>query len=197
MSKKVNNMGKALLMGTALVSLNGIASEMAAAATGAGAMSAEVLAPIVITPVTTLHFGSLTVAAGTAGTVTLPTVTPALSRSAGGAGGVTLVSGAATPVAGDMQVVSAGGVNLQASVVGGAATAGTTAITLTDGTNTMEVFDFDVDLNGSEDTAIGNVLAIPTAATTVNVTVGAKLNVDAAQVANTYTGSYTLNVIYN
>jgi|GEM_PF-778250 len=197
MNKNFKNASKALMLGAAAVALNGVAIEDAKAATGTGAMSAVILAPINITEDRVLHFGSMTVATAAGGTVTLPTVGPAANRAEDGSGNVTLVSGAIVPDSGQMDIVSAGGVDLQASVVGGAATVGTSTIQVVNGGDNMTVFNFDVDLFGAEDTAVGNVLAITAPGTNVDVVVGAELAVGAGQAVGTYTGNYTLNVIYN
>ncbi len=200
MNNKTKNLSKALLLGTAIVSLNGVAAEMAMAATGAGVASAEVLTPITITSVTPLHFGSLTVG-GAAGTVTLPT-TDATARTAAPvvAGGVVLVDGTANPpTVGVMEVASAGGVAIQASVVGGADPVGSRSVVIASGANEMEVFDFDVDLSSALTTGVNNVetVAATAALATIQFAVGAKLNVDASQPAGAYTGAYTLNAVYN
>ena len=65
---KKGNLGKALLMGTALVSLSAVEAQ---AVTGTGSMSAIVLTPITVTNQANLHFGAVTIANATTGTVVI------------------------------------------------------------------------------------------------------------------------------
>jgi len=59
-TKNRKTVGKALMMGTALISLNALAASKAQAATGTGAMTAIILTPITVSGSQGLHFGSMT-----------------------------------------------------------------------------------------------------------------------------------------
>ena len=186
---KKGHLGKALLMGTAIVSLSALESEVHAQVSGSGLASAVVLDPITVTNGQVLHFGSFTVPAtgniviGTDGTVT-PT-------------GVRRITGGANPAVNGLVDVS-GSKNTDMSFT----FAATTAV-LTNGTgDTMVVGSFLMeDKSGVDIAAPGpgtiEITATATTITAVQVPVGATLTVaDPAQGAGTYTGTYTVSVDY-
>lgn len=180
-AEKGSNLSKALLMGTALVSLS---SYQANAATGTGSMSAIILTPIVVANQQTLHFGSLTVG-GTAGTVAVDT---AGTRGAP-TGSVTAVTGAGLEQEGILRITAATGVVMDITMQAGPHTVddvGAGVAMVVDSFNLLTA------AGGS-----GPVTAsIVGPATFVDVPVGARLNVGANQLAGTYTGTYTVDVNY-
>ena len=192
-TKKGNLAKKALMMGSALVALNGLAVAEAQAATLTNAsMSAIILAPIVLTNPTALHFGSFTI--GTANDTI--TVTPGGARTAGGApNGITLVTGGGLESNGVINMVSAGGA-INVSI---------TAATFTV-ENTTTAADTPMNVNGFAITALTgafsatgtNVMAVTGAGTNININVGATLNGLAANSAvnGTYTGTFGIAANY-
>lgn len=176
---KGNDLGKALLMGTALVSLSSFQAE---AASGTGTMSAIILTPIVISNQANLHFGSLTVDAVVPGTAVI---------TAGGVrsqtGGVGLVTGLLEQ-AGVLRITAATNVTMDVALQAGPFTVDDAGL---GAPMTVNAFNLKTDAGGTATTAI-----IPTTATFVDIPVGATLNVAAAQVEGTYTGTYTVDVNY-
>jgi len=184
-TKKGNIPSKALMMGAALVTLNGLTAEEAKAATANGPMSAIVLTPITFSATSTLHFGSFTV--GTAADTV--TIEPGGGRTAGGAAnGVTLVAGGALENDGQFTINSgaAGTLDIQVSIGAG-------PFTVSNGAVTMGVASFDLDSVAAGDQ---NTLTITNAANTITVNVGAVLSVNGSQATGTYTGNYTINANY-
>lgn len=195
-TKKGNLTNKALMVGTALVSLNSLAVAEAQAATlTSAAASAIIIAPIVLTNPQPLFFGSFTIGAAD-DTITL---TPGGVRSAGGAvGGVSLVSNTATPAAAGVINISSAGGDLNVNITGA-------TITVDDGTTVgqpgtaMNVNAFQISANAGADTAAGTaVMALTGAATSVDVNVGATLNALAVNSTNTgtYSGTFGIAVSY-
>lgn len=184
---KGKSMNRALLMGTALISLNALAAAQAQAATGTGAMSAEVLAPITVTSAAVLHFGSITVAStGTTG------VGEDGTRAAA-TGGVTNVVGAGNEAAGVLNINSAGGIALNISMAAATYTVDDTGAGVAMNVSSFRVAEGDNLPNVATGT---NVLAITAPAATESIAIGATLTTGATQVAGTYTGNYTINANY-
>ena len=182
------NLGKAMLVGTALVSLS--SPQQANAVTFDGAMSALVLAPINVTTNQPLSFGSMSVGI-TGDTVTIDAVTGA--RSQGGGGAVTLLTGGATPNPPQRgQVVIEAATNLQIDI-SMTATSYPMGIGSAAGPSPMTVNDFNV--GAVAGTTTSTTIIGP--ATTVTVGVGATLNVGANQAPGQYNGIYTVDVNYN
>lgn len=174
-TKNGKNMSKALMMGTALVTLSALDAH---AAPGTGSMSAVVLTPIVVAAPTDINFGSIT-HAGVGGTVV---VTPTGGRQAGG--GPTQVVGLGNETFGVLSISGATGVNIDLAMTA-------TSFAVSNGTATMAVnaFNIDVDAGGTAET-------ITLTASPGTVPIGATLNVGAAQAAGTYTGTYNLTAGY-
>lgn len=171
---------KALAVGTALISLSGLNAPQANAATGAVAMTAEVLTPIVVSSTVPLVFGSLTVAALTSGTLTIQTTTGTPSTT----GGVTTAGSVLTPAAGIIRVAGNTGVNIDLAVTA-------TSFTVTNGTTNMNVNAFNLIADAGGTTATVNFATSPG-----TFPIGATLNVAAAQAIGNYTGSVNVSATY-
>lgn len=178
-TKNGTAVSKALMVGTALVSLNALAIGQAQAVTGTGAMSAVILTPIVVGNPTTLHFGSMTETAG--GTMLVDT---AGARTPGGT--VVAVGGLGLESQGGISIAGATGVAIDFSVTAG-------PFTVSDGGgNTMAVGVFDLDTGAP----VTNAITVTLTAATQTFPVGATLTVGAAQTPGTYTGAYTVDASY-
>jgi len=166
------NYGKTIALASAaagLLVLSAVSAEAADATAGAGA---TVTAPIAISQTAALEFGSVASQAGAAGTVVIDT---AGNRSSGD---VDLLSGA-NPAAGAFAVTGTG--NTAFGVV-----LPTTPVTLNSGADTISVGSFVSSVGASSALSSGNG----------SFTVGASLNLGAAQATGTYSGSYTVTVAY-
>lgn len=175
---KNGTVNKALMMGTALVSLGALDISKAQAATGTGAMSAIVLTPIVISGTQALHFGSMT-HNGVGGTMAIDTAgvrTPT---------GITAVVGAGLEQQGVLSMTGATGVAIDVQMTA-------TSFTVSDGGgNTMAVNAFNLRTNAGGTAETITMVASPT-----TIPLGGTLTVGAAQVAGTYTGAYTVSANY-
>ena len=181
-TKNGKTLGKAaLLVGSALASFS---PQAAQAVTGTGTMRAFVLAPITVSNEQDLHFGSVTVATGTPGTVV---VTTAGARSA--TAGVTLVTGTMAENEGILRITAGTGVNMDVVLQAGPFTVADTAALGAD----MPVDTF---LFKNPAVASPFVTSIVTPATFVDVPVGATLNVAAGQTPGAYVGTYKVDVNY-
>lgn len=179
-TKNGKTVNKALLMGTALISLNALAVPKAQAATGTGAMSAIILAPITVSGTTALHFGSMTETA--VGTMVMDT---AGLRTPGG--GVVAVGGAGLEASGSLRIQGATAVAIDLSMTA-------TSFTVSDGlANTMAVNNFNLRTNAG---GTAETVTLPALATQLLVPLGAQLNVGSPQTPGTYTGTYTVNANY-
>lgn len=207
---------KAIMTGAAIISLSAGLAPEAAAATGTGAMSASVLAPIVVSGTQVLNFGSFTVdAGGTGGNIV---VAPTGARTTASPG-IALVTSVITPRADIISVTAASGALIDLTIPAGTAS-DAQDITITDGylmTNTAA-------LVVNNDMVVGNFIIGNTAATaqTVNVggavgfgvdndvqftvvantapaqiPVGATLLVNEDQDVGLYQGNYSLEATYN
>ena len=177
------HLGKALLMGTALVSLSAVEAQ---AVTGTGSVSAIVLAPITVTNQTTLHFGSFTIANATTGTVVIPAATGGAGRSV--TGGVNDIAGAGLESAGALRITAATAVAMDVAMQ-----AGPFVVTGAGPDMTLSNFHLVTDAGGTTAT-----VTIPATATFIDVPVGATLTTGtgALQTAGTYTGTYNVDVTY-
>jgi hypothetical protein len=146
-------------------------------ATATASASANVIAPISMTKTVDLNFGNIAVSVSAGGTVVL---VPAGTRSAGGAGGVTLpvTSGTVAPatftISGNASYTYA--ITLPSSV------------TITNGSQSMTVNGFSSTPSSTGTIGTGG---------TQNLTVGATLNVSAAQNPGTYTNATGVPVTVN
>ncbi|HOO98242.1 MAG TPA: DUF4402 domain-containing protein [Bacteroidales bacterium] len=139
-------------------------------ATATGNAAARVIAPITLTAGTTLHFGTVY---NTGGTVIIST--------AGGRSGTCAVSAAAPAhSAGTFTITGEPTLTYTTTLpVDG-------TVTITDGTNTMDVDGFNSNASGT----------IP-AGGSETFSVGATLTVGVSQVTGAYTGTYNVTVQYN
>ena len=173
---------KKLLMGTAMVALSTLAAQDAHAVTEPIDAEAVVLESIVLTEVSSLNFGNLTVAAGTAGSIT---VDSAGTRT--DAGGVTLVVGGSADHEAKLKIEGAPGL-----IVTVDATAGVGSKLNAGGATDLTLSAFDVNGNVNADTA----LTIPVGGSTT-ISIGGTLQVPAGAPAGTYTGTFNVDVTYN
>jgi len=139
-------------------------------ATASGNAAARIIAPITLTAVNTLHFGTMFNNAG--GTVT---VTTAGARSATG---VNLSALAPVHSAGSFDVGGEAGFTYSITLPSDG------TVTIASGGNTMAINGFNHDAG-----------ATPTVPQTFNV--GAVLTVAAGQPSGLYTGTYSVTVAYN
>ncbi|GGH63877.1 hypothetical protein HNQ91_002427 [Filimonas zeae] len=148
-----------------------------AQASATATATATIVTPISISKTDNLNFGNVAVHATTAGTVVL---SPGGARSA--TGGVTLPATPGTVAAASFTVSGEGNYTY-------AITLPSSALTITDGTNTMTVTDFTSTPNGTGTLSSG----------TQTLNVGATLNVAAGQAAGVYTSAapFTVTVNYN
>ncbi len=149
-----------------------------AQATATASASATIITPISITKTVDMRFGNVAVSATIAGTTVLA---PAGTRTTGGAGGVTLPATTGTVSAASFTVSGQGSYTY-------AITLPTTA-TITDASShTMTVNAF---------TSSPSATGLLSAGGTQTLTVGATLNVAAAQAAGTYTNATGVPVTVN
>jgi hypothetical protein len=168
-------MKTAIIFYITLLALAGFATSASAQATASASATATIVTPISITKNVDMNFGNVAVQASTGGTVVL---TPAGVRSA--TGGVTLPVTNGTVSAASFTVNGSG--NYTYSI-----TLPSTALTITSGANNMTVSSFT-----SSPSAIGTLTA-----GTQTLTVGATLNVAAAEPAGTYISETPFDVTVN
>jgi hypothetical protein len=155
----------------------GLSNSSFAQATATAAASATIITPITIVKNTDMNFGNVAVSATLAGTVVLD---PAGARTTGGAGGVTLPATSGTVAAANFTVSGQSGY--------------TYAITLPSSCTITDA---------SSHTMIVNTFTSTPSATGVlasgsqTLTVGATLNVSAAQAAGVYTNASGVPVTVN
>jgi len=159
-----------------VILLTGSATGVLAQVTATATATATIVTPISITKTVDMNFGNVAVQASTGGTVVL---VPAGTRTA--TGGVTLPAVAGTVTAAAFTVSGQG--NYTYSI-----TLPSTDLTITSGSNTMAVNVFT-----SSPSPIGTL----SAGGTQTLTVGATLNVAAAQPAGTYISGTPFNVTVN
>ena len=170
-------MKKLIALFAALVLVSGLTTvnaQVSATATG----TATVITPIAISNTVNMNFGNIAVSPVNAGTVIL---SPAGSRTTGGAGGVTLPSVAGTVSAAAFNVTGLGSstysITLPSSYI------------ISSGGNSMTINNFTSTPSGTG--------VLSSGAQTIQV--GATLNVAAAQAAGTYTNGtgFPVQVNYN
>jgi hypothetical protein len=150
------------------------AAALSQGATASADASATIITPIAISHVADMNFGNVAVSATLGGTVVL---TPAGGRSA--TSGVTLPAGAGTVTAAAFTVTGVAGVNFLITLPG--------SVTISNGGNNMTVNTF---------TCTPTSPAVLTGGS-VSLTVGATLNVTAAQPAGIYTTATPFDVTVN
>ena len=153
-------------------------TDACAQATASATASATIVTPISIVKTADLHFGNVAVAASTNGTVVMA---PAGTRSA--TGGVTLPATAGSPVAAAFTV--SGQANYTYAI-----TLPSASLTLTSGSASMTAGTF---------TSAPATTGTLSGSGTQTLSVGATLNVAAAQAAGTYTTgtAFAVTVNYN
>ena len=170
----MKNIAKSLVIAAiAIVSANSTFAQ----ATATASASATIITPITIAKTVDMNFGNVAVSATLAGTVVL---SPAGGRSAGGAGGVTLPATMGTVAAASFTV--SGQANYTYAITLPASTS------ITSGGNSMTVDNFT-----STPSATGNLGS----GGSETLTVGATLNVTAAQAAGVYTNAAGVPVTVN
>ena len=170
----MKNITKSLVIAAiAIVSANSSFAQ----ATATASASATIITPITIVKDVDMNFGNVAVSATLGGTVVLA---PAGTRTTGGAGGVTLPATVGTVAAASFTV--SGQANYTYAI-----TLPTTK-TITSGANTMTVDNFT-----SNPSATGTL----SGAGSQTLTVGATLNVSAAQASGVYTNASGVPVTVN
>lgn len=178
-TKNGNIASKALMVGTALVTLNALAAHEAVAASGTGAMSAVILTPIVVAGTVDMHFGDITESGG--GNIILDTA----NVQDDSAPGVTGVNNLNAPTSGVISLTAATGVAIDLAM-------DATSYTVNDGVaSSMVVNAFNIGTNAAGAAIVTTLVASPT-----TFGLGATLAVGASQTPGTYTGNYTVNATY-
>jgi len=171
---KMKNLTKVLLTAAAIIGLN---SSSFAQATATAASSATIVTPISIAKTVDMNFGNVAVSATIAGTAILA---PAGTRTTGGAGGVTLPATTGS--------VSAASFNVSGQANYTYAITLPSTCTITSSGHTMTVNSFT-----SSPATTGTLSALGSQ----TLTVGATLNVAAAQTPGTYTNATGVPVTVN
>ena len=155
-----------------------IANTSFAQATATASASATIITPISIVKTTDMNFGNVAVSATVAGTVVL---NPNSSRTTGGGGGVTLPATTGTVAAASFTVSGQAGYTYAITLP--------SSCTITDG--------------ASHNMTVNGFSSFPSSTGTLSgggtetLTVGATLNVSAAQAAGTYTNATGVPVTVN
>ncbi len=170
-------MKKLILSFLAIVMVVSFSNQVMGQATASATATATIIAPITITQTGDMNFGNVTVQAGTAGTVIL---VPAGTRTT--TSGVTLPATTGTIAAATFTIGGEG--------------AYTYAITLPTSDYTI------TRVSGTETMAVNTFSSTPSStgalsSGTQTLTVGATLNVSAAQVVGTYTNATGFDVTVN
>ena len=174
-TNKMKNLVKAIV--TAGVVL-GCTSSSFAQATATASASATIITPISISKTADMNFGNVAVSATIAGTAILA---PAGTRTTGGAGGVTLPATVGTVTAASFNVTGQATYTYAITLPSG-------TINITSGANTMGLTAF---------TSSPSATGLLSAGGTQTLTVGATLNVAAAQPAGSYTNATAVPVTVN
>ena len=162
----------------AIVSLTSSAFSSFAQASVAAAGTATIITPISLIKTTDLSFGNLAVMSTAPGSVIMD---PSGTLSTGGAGGVTIPTTTGTTSAATFEVTGAASFTYAISLP--AAT-----ITLSNGSNSMDISDFTSYPSGTGTLSISG---------TQTLTIGATLSVTAGQTPGTYTNPATMPVTVN
>lgn len=168
-------MKKSIQFFVATFTLLGAAQTLSAQETASATSSATILTPISISQTGDMNFGNVAVQSATAGTVIL---SAAGVRST--TGGTTLPTTAGTVTTANFTVEGEDGYTF-------AITLPSAALTISSGANTMTVTGFN-----SSPSAVGTLNG-----GTEDITVGATLNVSAAQPSGTYISGTPFNVTVN
>lgn len=171
-----------LAAGLAAVSMAGVTIHKANAVTDSGLITAEIIAAIDLDCVgETLNFGSA-ITSAVAGTVVVAT-----DGTVSQTGGVTLVpaSGAAQAVC---QLGGDTGTTADITFVNASEN-------VTSGPNTMAVNTFRMDYNSSG--PLASLIGVNLTGAQSDLEIGGTLNVGINQAPGTYTGTFTIDVVYN
>lgn len=177
---------RTVLLGAATLAAIAVSGghEEAQAATKNITAKAIIIAPIAVTAKQNLHFGTITVAAATSGTVTVDN-TGARAK----AGGVSLVTGAGLEQEGKFGIQAASGVAYDVTV---GATGAVKATLTKGGGNTINVTAITIAGNATQKLAN----ATQTVATKTYA-VGATLKVPGGQTTGTYAGNILVTAVYD
>ena len=187
-STKRNFTKNALMVGSGVVTLTGVAANQQAhaiAVTGTGNQNAVIVVAVSFSEQQAMHFGSIGADAVNADTVTL---SPAGARTTAGGFAQLVTGGGATAAQGIMRVNNPPSATTITYSV-------TAAATVSDGGgNTMVVNNFQ--LTGSAAPSLVNTRSLTPAMTQFDINIGADLNVGIGQALGTYTGTYTIHLMY-
>ena len=156
----------------------GFSNSSFAQSTATASASATIITPISITKTIDLNFGNIAVSATTGGTVILDATG---SRTTGGGGGVTLPATTGTVAAASFDVAGAASFTY-------AITLPSSVVTITSGSNSMDVTSF---------TSIPSATGTLSTGGTQTLTVGATLAVAAGQAPGSYTNATGIPVTVN
>ena len=171
----MKNLVKAIVIAAVVL---GCTSSSFAQATATASASATIITPISISKTVDMNFGNVAVSATIAGTAILA---PGGTRTTGGAGGVTLPATVGTVTAASFNVTGQGTYTYAITLPSG-------TINITSGANTMGLTAF---------TSSPSATGLLSAGGTQTLTVGATLNVAAAQPAGSYTNATAVPVTVN
>lgn len=178
-----SNTRKVLLGAATVAAIGASAQEVNAAKTNLK-MKAIIIQPISITQTQSMNFGSLTVAAGTSGTITLDATTS--KRAAGGAGGVSLVGGTGAQE-GQFKIKAAKNINIDITLP--------TKDTVSNGATTLKVDNFTIS-GAAASSAVPFVAKLTAATLKSDFKVGGRLTVTAGAGTGTYNGSVVVTALY-
>jgi hypothetical protein len=176
-------MKKLILLIAVMLVMTGFTSMIFAQATVVGTTAgAEIITPISLSQDEVLHFGTMSVLAGTGGTCILSTQGV---RTTGGAGGVNLSAAAPTSTNAAYTVGGTDGVTYAIQLPA--------SITVSNGVPTMIInallaHTASAGVDGLTGTLVGG---------SDTFTVGGTLNVNAGQATGSYTGTFDVTVAYN
>ena len=174
----MKNLAKAIVIPIAIGTLVlGCTSSSFAQASATATASAILITPITIVKNVDMNFGNVAVSASIAGTAIL---SPAGTRSTGGAGGVTLPATTGTVAAASFTVSGQGSYTYAITLP--------ISATITSGINNMTVNTF---------TSSPSATGLLSSGGSQTLTVGATLNVASGQVAGTYTNATGVPVTVN
>jgi Domain of unknown function (DUF4402) len=170
----MKNIIKAIATSVVLVAA---ANSSFAQATATASASANIITPISIVKTVDMNFGNVAVSATVSGTAVLA---PAGTRTTGGSGGVTLPATTGTVTAATFTVSGQASYTYAITLPG--------SCTITDGSHTMNVNAFTSTPSATGTLSTGG---------TQTLTVGATLNVSAAQASGVYTNATGVPVTVN
>lgn len=156
---------------------------MAQASTTTSA-AANLITPLTLTEVTSLHFGTMSVLTSTAGTCVLAT-----SGTRTSTGGVNLSTG--TPTSSTATYTVAGLASATYAITF------PTTITVANGSNSMTISTVTLKTTSGSDVTTGSTTSTLSASGADGIAIGGILDVPAGQTTGLYSGTFTLTVAYN